>query len=196
MLQIDHTIISFDVLEKRFVCDLKKCMGACCVYGDAGAPLETEEINLLKEHLDDIKPFLSKEGIASIETNGIYYIDVDGDQVTSLINEHECAFTVFEEGVATCGIEKAYEAGKIKFQKPVSCHLYPIRIDKYKDFEAVNYHKWDVCKEACKLGNKLDIPVYVFLKEPLIRKYGKDWYDQLDYAAKHLLLEEQNQRNR
>lgn len=188
MLQIGNTIISTEVLEKRFVCDLEKCRGACCVAGDSGAPLEKEELAILEKIYPAVEPFLTEDGKNSIKKYGKYLIDSDGDYVTPLVNgELECAYTIFEGGIAKCGIEKAYEAGKIKFKKPISCHLYPIRINKLKSgTEALNYHKWDLCKAACSLGKKLDVRVYEFLKTPLIRKYGKKWYAELEIAVEHL----------
>lgn len=184
MLQIGDAIVSGELLEKRFVCDLEKCRGACCVEGDSGAPLEEDELKILDKIYPKVAPFLSEEGRASIEKYGRYVIDDDGEYVTPLVNgDMECAYTIFQNGVAKCGIEKAYEEGKIKFKKPISCHLYPIRINKLRSGEALNYHKWDLCKAACALGKKLDVPVYLFLKEPLIRKYGKKWFKELDTAA-------------
>lgn len=184
MLQIGDAIVSGELLEKRFVCDLEKCRGACCVEGDSGAPLEEDELKILDKIYPKVAPYLSEEGRASIEKFGRYVIDDDGEYVTPLVNgDMECAYTIFQNGVAKCGIEKAYEEGKIKFKKPISCHLYPIRINKLRSGEALNYHKWDLCKAACALGKKLDVPVYLFLKEPLIRKYGKKWFKELDTAA-------------
>jgi hypothetical protein len=184
MLQIGDAIVSGELLEKRFVCDLEKCRGACCVEGDSGAPLEEDELKILDKIYPKVAPYLSEEGRASIEKYGRYVIDDDGEYVTPLVNgDMECAYTIFQNGVAKCGIEKAYEEGKIKFKKPISCHLYPIRINKLRSGEALNYHKWDLCKAACALGKKLDVPVYLFLKEPLIRKYGKKWFKELDTAA-------------
>lgn len=184
MLQIGDAIVSGELLEKKFVCDLEKCRGACCVEGDSGAPLEEEELKILDKIYPKVAPYLSEEGRASIEKYGKYLLDDDGEYVTPLVNgELECAYTIFQNGIAKCGIEKAYEEGKIKFKKPISCHLYPIRISKLRSGEALNYHKWDLCKAACALGKKLDVPVYLFLKEPLIRKYGKKWFKELDTAA-------------
>lgn len=184
MLQIGDAIVSGELLERKFVCDLEKCRGACCVEGDSGAPLEEEELKILDKIYPKVAPYLSEEGRASIEKYGKYLLDDDGEYVTPLVNgELECAYTIFQNGIAKCGIEKAYEDGKIKFKKPISCHLYPIRINKLRSGDALNYHKWDLCKAACALGKKLDVPVYLFLKEPLIRKYGKKWFKELDTAA-------------
>ncbi|MBL0340327.1 MAG: DUF3109 family protein [Bacteroidetes bacterium] len=188
MIQIGNALVSSEIFEKKFVCDLDKCRGACCVEGDSGAPLEKEELAILEKIYPKVAPYLSEDGRKSIEKYGKYLIDSDGDYVTPLVNgELECAYTIFENGLAKCGIEKAYEDGKIKFKKPISCHLYPIRIQKLKSgTEALNYHKWDLCKAACTLGKKLEVPIYKFLKAPLIRKYGKKWFNELEIAVKHL----------
>lgn len=186
MLQIDNTIISRDIFEKKFKCDLTKCKGNCCVYGDSGAPLEKEEIKILEEIYPKVKPFLRPEGIRAIEEIGTSMVDSDGDDVTPLINKNECAYTVIESGIYFCGIEKAYLKKKIKFQKPISCHIFPIRTKDYQDFTAVNYEKWDICKDAVKLGNEENVEVVDFLKRPLIRKFGKIWYKDLKIASKEL----------
>ena len=185
MIAIDNTIVSEHLLEKKFVCDLNACKGECCVAGDSGAPLEFEEIAIMEEIVDKVKPYLPKDGVKAIEKQGVCVIDSDGDYTTPLVKGKHCAFTIFDTaGIAKCGIEQAYYDGKIKWKKPISCHLYPVRISKFKDYEAVNYSKWDICEPACACGAKLDVPVYKFLKEPLIRKYGKDWYKQLELADK------------
>jgi hypothetical protein len=188
MLQIDHAIISFDILEKKFVCDLKKCKGACCVHGDSGAPLEKTEVKILEDLFPLIRPFMRKEGIEAIEKQGTSLVDNDGDEVTPLVNGKECAYVVFESGIAKCSIEKAYENQVIKFKKPLSCHLYPIRITKYSKFEALNYHQWEICKPAISLGKKENTPLYIYLKEPLSRKYGESWYKQLKIASEEVKL--------
>lgn len=183
MLQIDKTIISFDILEKNFLCDLTKCRGACCIHGDSGAPLKKEEARYIEDFFPEIKKFMRKEGVATIENEGFYTIDKDGDMVTPLINNEECAFVYFEKNIAKCAIEKAYEEKKISFKKPISCHLYPIRVTEYTNFAALNFHSWDICKDALQCGNKIKMPLYIFLKEPLIREYGEGWYKQLEIAA-------------
>ncbi len=184
MISIDNTRISDDIVEEKFVCDLIKCKGACCVGGESGAPLEEDEKEILENIYDKVKPYLTKEGIEAIEKYGLYVKDMDDDLVTPLINgDGACAYTIFENGIAHCGIEKAYREKKIDFQKPISCHLYPIRITKYKNYDAVNYHEWDLCKPACARGKKLQVPVYIFLKDSLVRKYGSDWYEKLKLAA-------------
>ncbi len=186
MLQIDNTLISDDLIEKKFVCDLHACKGACCIEGDSGAPLTKKEIKLLKKEIEKIKPFMRPEGIEAITKNGLYYIDSDHDSVTSLINGQECAYTVFEpDGSASCGIEKAYLQGKITFRKPLSCWLYPVRIKKIGELIAVNYDHWDICSKAVILGEKLGVPVFLFLKEPLIQRFGEEWYKQLSFYAEN-----------
>ena len=184
MIAIDNTLVSEHLIEKKFVCDINACKGECCVAGDSGAPLEKEEISILKDVLDKVKPYLPKDGLKAIEKQGVYVIDEDGDYTTPLVKGKHCAFTYFENDIAKCAIEKAFYEGKINWKKPISCHLYPVRITKYKDYEAVNYHKWEVCKPACECGAKLNVPVYKFLKEPLVRKYGNEWYKKLELAAK------------
>lgn len=181
MIQFENTLLSDDIFEKKFVCDLNACKGICCIEGESGAPLEKEELTILDLIFEDIKPFLRKEGISAIEKQGKYIIDSDGEFVTPLIKGKECAYTVFEkDGTAACGIEKAYLEGKVNFKKPISCHLYPIRVTKLSNGnEALNYNKWKICKSACILGNKLSIKVYQFLKDALIRKYGIKWYEEL-----------------
>ena len=184
MLIVGDTLISEDILEKAFVCDLAACKGACCIEGDAGAPLEDFEIGILEEELMNVLPFLPESGRTALQNEGAFTIDSDGDLVTPLVDGKHCAYTVFDnQGIAGCGIEKAWLAGKSAFRKPVSCHLYPIRVQKLKDREALNYHKWDVCAPACACGAKLKVPVYVFLKEALIRAYGETWYALLSETA-------------
>jgi hypothetical protein len=186
VLQIDNTIISLDVFEKKFKCDLSKCRGKCCVYGDSGAPLEKDEVKLLEEIYPEVKPFLRPEGIMAIEEQGTSMVDSDGDDVTPLINHKECAYTIIENGIYFCAIESAYLKKKIKFQKPISCHLFPVRTKDYPEFTAVNYEKWEICKDAVKLGHEEDVSVVDFLKQALIRKFGKKWYKKLIIASKEL----------
>ena len=174
------------MIEEQFVCDLGKCKGECCISGDAGAPLENDELYEIEEAYPTILNMLSEDGKKSIETYGLYTKDDDGDWVTPLVNGNkECAYVIFEKGVATCAFEKAHSVGKISFRKPISCHLYPIRIKKLKNYEAVNYDRWDICSAACTLGKNLKVPVYKFLKDALIRKYGAQWYMELEIAVDH-----------
>ncbi len=180
MLQIDNTLVSDNLVTKCFCCDLAKCFGNCCFYGNSGAPLEKEETIIIKQTFSKIKPYLSPKGHKVIKQKGLFIKDEDGDIVTPLVNEKdECAYAYFEEGITLCAIEKAFIEKKIKFRKPLSCHLYPIRIKKNKEYDAVNYDHWDICNSAIEEGIKKGIPVYEFLKEPLIRKYGTQWYEKL-----------------
>jgi hypothetical protein len=188
MLVIDNTLISDEVLEKHFVCDLNACKGACCVKGDYGAPLEDDELEQLDKVYEKVKPYMTPAGIEAVEKQGKYLLYEKKEWVTPLIKGKECAYTFFDEaGVAKCAIEKAYYDGKVKWKKPISCHLYPIRITKQRNgLEALNYDKWSICKAACKLGDSLKVPVYKFLKDSLTRKYGKEWYKQLEIAASRI----------
>ncbi len=187
MFQLKHTIVSEEILENDFVCNLNACKGACCVEGEAGAPLDEEETKTLEKLYPAIKPFLREEGIKAIEEQGTWVTGLDGEPETPLVNGSECAYVVFNDsGIAKCGIEEAYNADKISFKKPISCHLYPVRIKKYASFAAVNYHQWHICNDACTLGTSLQVPIYKFVKEALIRKFGEDWYNQLEQVAKEL----------
>lgn len=183
MLQVGDVILSLDIVEKKFLCDIIKCKGVCCEEGDSGAPLEDSEEEILEEIYPKVKPFLREEGILEIERQGVAVVDGDGDLVTPLRDGKECAFTVYENGFALCGIEKAYEAGVITYKKPISCALYPIRAKKYSSFEGLNYDQWNLCDAARILGEQKGIPIYKFLKAPLIRKYGEDWYNELTEVA-------------
>ncbi|MBN1199124.1 MAG: DUF3109 family protein [Bacteroidales bacterium] len=179
MISLPPALISDDLKELFFCCDMEQCKGACCVEGDAGAPLEEEEISLLDDYLDEIKPFMTPAGIEEIERIGIFDYDAEGRFVTPLIEGMECAYIFFEEGLARCAIEKAYQENKIPFPKPLSCHLYPVRISSIGNEEAVNYHKWYICQPAVENGHRNKIRLYQFLKEALIRKYGEVWYGEL-----------------
>ena len=185
MFQIDDTLISEEIISEEFICNISKCKGQCCVSGSAGAPLEKEETKILEKLYSKISPFLSKKGRMAIKEQGNYVRGFDGDLETPLIENKECAYTVFDKsGVAQCGIEKAYNNGAIKWNKPISCHLYPIRVNKYPTFTAVNYHEWSVCDSACSLGAELKVPVYKFVKNALVRKFGKKWFKKLSLFAK------------
>lgn len=185
MLQIDNALISLDILEKNFACNLKKCKGACCIQGNSGAPLEEDELEIIENIYPAIRSYLTKEGDDAIKSFGAYTIDSDGDYVTTLINKKACAYVYYEDDIAKCSIEKAFYDNVIDFKKPISCHLYPVRIKKYKDFDGVNYDNNDICKAAVRLGNKTRKPLFIFLEEALTRKYGKEWYKQLRYAGKN-----------
>ena len=158
--------------------------------GDTGAPLEEQEISLLENLIEDIKPFMDKKGTTEIEKHGVFVVDETANLVTPLVNDKECAFVTFKNGIAFCAIEKAYEAGIFPFRKPLSCHLYPVRINKLKNVEAVNYHEWEICQPACDCGINMKVPVYKFLKEALIRKYGNEWYNELEAVARNLEFQE------
>lgn len=187
MIQIKDTLISEDVFETCFVCDLGKCKGMCCVEGDAGAPLTHEEYEAIKDVLPKIWDDLSLKARELIEKQGIAYIDDDGELVTSIIKGRECVFTYFDaDGVCRCAIDNAFREGKISVQKPISCHLYPIRLHKYDEFTALNYDRWSVCRPALRLGKKTGIKLYQFLKEPLIRKFGEEWYQEVCQIAELL----------
>lgn len=187
MIQIDDKLVSLDVLEEQFVCDLSACKGACCVEGDAGAPLTSEEAAQMDLVYEEVRPMLRQEGRDAIEEQGSHIIDQDGEFVTPLVEGKECAYTLFDEkGMASCGIEKAWQEGKTDFRKPVSCHLYPIRTKRMKDYEAVNYERWQICSAACSLGESLKVPVFRFTKDALIRKYGEDWFRALEEAEEEL----------
>ncbi len=187
MFQLGKTIVSEDIIEKDFVCNLSACKGACCINGDAGAPLEKEETKILEDIYPKVKPFLRKEGIKAIEDQGTSTVSEDGELETPLIDGADCAYVIFDEkNVALCAIEKAYNQGEIDFKKPISCHLYPVRVKEYSEFSAVNYHHWQICDDACTLGKELQVPVYKFVKQALIRKFGEDWYEDLEKVAAKL----------
>ena len=187
MFQLGKTIVSEDIIEKDFVCNLNACKGACCIDGDAGAPLEEHEANILKDIYPKVKPFLRKEGIEAIDSQGVYITTEDGEHETPLIDGADCAYVIFDEHkTALCGIEEAYNQGEVTWKKPVSCHLYPIRVKDYSEFSAVNYHHWHICDDACQLGKELQVPVYKFVKEALIRKFGEDWYNELEKVAQKM----------
>lgn len=187
MIQIKDTLISEDIFETCFVCDLGKCKGMCCVEGDAGAPLTHEEYEAIKDVLPKIWDDLSLKARELIEKQGIAYIDDDGELVTSIIKGRECVFTYFDaDGVCRCAIDNAFREGRISVQKPISCHLYPIRLHKYDEFTALNYDRWSVCRPALRLGKKTGIKLYQFLKEPLICKFGEEWYQEVCQIAELL----------
>ena len=188
MFQLGKTLVSEEIVEKDFVCNLSACKGACCINGDAGAPLEKEETKILEEIYPKIKSFLRKEGIDAIEKQGTWVTGDFGELETPLINEADCAYVIFDKkNTALCAIEEAYNQGVIDWKKPVSCHLYPIRVTDYNEFSAVNYNKWEICDDACTLGKELQVPVYKFVKQALVRKFGEDWYSELEKVAENYL---------
>lgn len=187
LIEIDDKVISTEVFERKFVCDLNACKGACCIHGDAGAPLTYEEVSIIEDELESITPYMRQQGIEAVEEQGVFYIDKDNEPVTTLINNGECAFVYFDEqGITKCSIEKAHKEGKTKFKKPISCHLYPIRVKKFNELTALAYNEWNICAPACECGDKLDVPVFRFLKEPLIRAFGKDFYQELEKVEQEL----------
>ena len=186
MIKIDNKIISRNLFEKDFACNLISCKGLCCVEGDSGAPITKREEEVLNNNLDKIIPYMSKKGAAVIKKEGVSIIDSDGDLTTPLVNNRECAFSYLENGITKCSIEKAYLKESTGFKKPISCHLFPIRITQYEKFDAINYEKIKICQSACDFGEQQKIPLYLFLKEPLIRKYGFKFYDKILEVAKEI----------
>lgn len=185
MLQIQDVIVSFDILTKEFCCDLSKCRGACCVEGDAGAPLTSVEVELIEELLPIIRADLSTAALRVIAEQGVAYTDPEGESVTSIVDGKECVLSYRDsDGCCRCAIEKAYREGRTDFIKPISCHLYPIRVSKFGDLWALNYHRWNVCHTAVVRGQREQTAVYRYLKEPLIRRFGQEWYDELEIAAR------------
>lgn len=185
MFQLGKTIVSEDIIEKEFVCNLSACKGKCCVDGEAGAPLDEDELKILMDIYPKVKPFLRPEGIEAIEDQGLFTMN-EGEYETTLIDGKDCAYAIYDaNNIVKCGIEEAYNQGAIDWKKPISCHLYPIRITDYREFSAVNYHKWPICDDACTLGKELQVPIYKFVKDALIRKFGKEWYSSLEKVAKN-----------
>ena len=181
MIEIEDKIISDDLFEKKFVCDLQKCKGVCCVEGDSGAPLTKKEILDIDKNISKIKTEMSPTGLSILEKKDFYYVDSDGDQVTSLINEKECVFVVYDQNkIAKCSIESAFRKNKINFNKPISCHLYPIRVKNHENFQAINVDSWHICQPACKCGTELNVPVFKFLKNAIVRSWGLNFFQQLD----------------
>lgn len=191
MIEIDDKIISADLLRECFACDLSKCKGICCVEGDAGAPLDIEEVDLLEEEYENYASYMTAEGREVIEREGFMVVDSEGDYTTPLIDNAACAYSFEKNGVVFCAIERAYREGKCQFLKPISCHLYPIRVKQFRNGTyGLNYHRWAVCRDAVECGKKLGIPVYKALKEPIIRRFGEEFYKALE-CAKELLNQEQ-----
>ncbi len=187
LIEVKDKVVSTQIFERKFVCDLNACKGACCIEGDAGAPLTLDEIDVIEEDLEAIKPYMRPEGIAAVEESGVFYMDIDNEPVTTLVNGKECAFVYFDEnGITKCSIEQAHKDGKTDFKKPISCHLYPIRAKKFNEFTALSYNEWDICAPACACGEELNVSVYRFLKEPIIRAYGEDFYKELETVDKEI----------
>ncbi|TMU54894.1 DUF3109 family protein [Flagellimonas algicola] len=185
MFQIGKTIVSEEIIDNDFVCNLTACKGACCVDGEYGAPLEDAETAILAEIFPKVKPYLRPEGIKAIEEQGAFVKGEDGEWETPLVNKSECAYVIFDDkGITKCGIEAAHLDGAVSWKKPISCHLYPVRTREYSEFTAVNYHRWEICDPACQLGKELKVPIYKFVKDALIRKFGAAWYRELEEVAK------------
>jgi len=185
MIIIGQCLVSEEIFEEQFVCDLAACKGACCVEGESGAPVEMDELPLLEASLEAANEFMTKKGKAAIAAKGNYVLDNDGDLVTTLVGNHgECAYAFFDDGgIAKCSFEKAFLEGKSTWRKPVSCHLYPIRLGKSAQYITVNYHRWLLCEPACACGIKMKVPVYRFLKDALVRRFGVSWYVELEQAS-------------
>lgn len=193
MIQIQNTLVSEDLIERWFCCDLDACLGACCIDGDAGAPVTDDECRQIEQVLPAIAPDMSPQARQAVANEGVSYIDVEGDRVTTIINGRDCAFSCYAPGgKCICALEKTYRAGLTSFCKPQSCHLYPVRLKDYDGFTAVNMHRWKICRPAEKLGHKLGIRAYQFLKEPLIARFGQEWYDELELTATEYLKQMHN----
>lgn len=191
MLEIQNTLVSLDLIERFFCCDLDACLGACCIEGDAGAPITEAERDEIERELPKVYGELLPGAKREIDERGVSYIDEEGDLVTTIVNGRDCVFTCYDSGgKCLCAFERAYRAGRCGFMKPSSCHLYPVRLTEYPSFMAVNLHRWKICKPAEVLGRKLGLRAYRFLKEPLIRRFGKEWYDELCLAAEAYLAEQ------
>lgn len=195
MIQIDDKIISRDILEVNFCCDLAQCRGICCVEGNAGAPLDAEEADILEAEYENYRPYMTPSGIEAVDRYGFLVVDGDGDYTTPLVNDAECAYSFTENGITFCAIERAYKEGKTSFIKPISCHLYPIRVAKFGNGSfGLNYHRWGVCSGALVNGDRLGIPMYKMLEEPIIRRFGPEFYTELEEAAG--LLKKENTKRR
>lgn len=187
MIEIDDKIVSMDLLRESFACDITRCKGICCVEGNAGAPLDIEEVDTLEEEYPNYKPYMTPEGIEAVERQGFMVVDQDGDYTTPLVNDAECAYSYNENGITQCAIEKAWAEGKTSYRKPISCHLYPIRLINFSNGTVgLNYHRWSVCSSARECGKKLGIPVYKSLREPIIRRFGEDFYKALEAAEEYV----------
>lgn len=184
MLEIQDKLVSLDVAERYFCCDLQKCLGECCIEGDAGAPITNAEYEKLKTLVPVVSEYLLPEAKRCIEENGVAYIDEEGDLVTQIVEGRNCVFSTYAPGgMCLCALEKAYREGKTDFRKPLSCYLYPLRVKKYDSFTAVNYHRWKICRCAETLGRSKGIRLYKFMREPLIEAFGREWYDELEMAC-------------
>lgn len=184
MLQIQNTIVTLDLAEEFFCCDLEKCLGACCIEGDAGAPVTIDEVAKIEEALPVVEPEMLPRAVDEVRQNGVAYVDQEGDLVTTILDGRNCAFTCYAPGgICLCALEKAFREGKTGFKKPASCSLYPLRLTTYPTFTAVNYHRWKICRDAVANGRKKGIRLYQFLRGPLTERFGKEWYDELAQAC-------------
>ena len=188
ILQIGDVLLSPDILTERFCCDYEKCKGVCCIEGNAGAPVTIDEIGEIEESLDAVWGDLSAQAQSVLDRQGVAYPDPEGELVTSIVNGKDCVFTCYDGENCLCALEKACRAGKTKFLKPISCSLYPIREKRFSNGTVgLNYNRWDICRDAVKKGQELNLPVYRFLEEPLVRRFGREWYQELCEVAKELL---------
>lgn len=184
MLQIQNTIVTLDLAEEFFCCDLDKCLGACCIEGDAGAPVTIDEVEKIEEALPVVEPEMLPRAVEEVRQNGVAYVDQEGDLVTTILDGRNCAFTCYAPGgICLCALEKAFREGKTGFKKPASCSLYPLRLTTYPTFTAVNYHRWKICRDAVANGRKKGIRLYQFLRGPLTERFGQEWYDELAQAC-------------
>lgn len=187
IIQIGNVLVSPDIITEEFCCDLESCKGQCCVEGDAGAPVTLDEVMAIEDALDEVWPELSASAQAVIDKQGVAYTDVDGELVTSIVGGRDCVFTCYDKGCCLCALERAYRQGRTGFVKPISCALYPIRMKRFKDgLVGINYHRWSVCGDAVRKGRELHLKVYQFLRSPLVRMFGQEWYDELCEAAKSI----------
>lgn len=195
MIEIDGKIVSVDLLTEKFCCDLAQCRGICCVEGNAGAPLEIDEVDILEREYETYRPFMKPEGIEAVRRQGFMVVDEDGDYTTPLIDGAECAYSFEENGVTMCAVERAYKQGRTGFVKPVSCHLYPIRVSVFGNGTlGLNYHRWNVCEPARILGKKLGMPVYRMLREPIVRRFGEEFFEALGEAERFIAEGEKNRQ--
>ena len=187
MIEIDDKIVSADLLRECFACDIAQCKGICCVEGNAGAPLEADEVEILEREYPNYKPYMTAEGIESVERQGFMVVDEDGDLTTPLVDDAQCAYSYAEGGVTLCAIEKAYMEGRCSWRKPISCHLYPIRVVKFSNGGVgLNYHRWNVCSSALDCGRRAGVPMYRMLREPIVRAFGEPFFEALEQAEKYI----------
>lgn len=190
MFQIQDTLVTLDLAERFFCCDLDKCLGACCIEGDAGAPVTEREVAEIEKVLPLVVDEMLPRAVEEVKENGIAYTDQEGDLVTTILDGRNCAFTCYAPGgICLCALEKVFRQGRTSFRKPASCALYPLRIKEYPAFTAVNYHRWEICRDAEVLGKEKGIRLYQFLRGPLIERFGKEWYDELQQACELYLKE-------